>query len=388
LAQPGTDRLILTFRNENSIKNQFEYNPNVQALSEQVLQKRHEVGKLEKRTTGKEELNKLVASQKIKELTRIKKASRDSYSGYGFITGIDNIRIGITQHEDRSVYISSPLEICGIGELGLRTVETRPYLDANDSQIKFTDTTYDIDQDSSLTDDSSLAVGETTNVFFLGSIEYWIVKQDLDENNQLQKTTTFPILPLDVDRIYHERLVLNEKSSSSLTEGDIGDTMFFTNRTDGNIKVYRNGVLLEDQTGFTVPTDGWLDISESDNRTPNNGSPMTFRIQVLDRLPGDIFTVSYTPSVSSTTSIPKTLGEFTSAGGLKVVDLVGDLSARLTEGQLIVLDVQGEDNTNQNSNVYLSIIIRRNAAEATLTPAVEEYTLLSGCKDLTKFEDL
>jgi len=384
----ATDRLILTFRNENSIRADFEYNPDARALTEYLGQKRKSEDSRAKRISGKEQLNELVASEKIKDLLRIKKAARSSYTGYAFVTGIDNIRVGTTRHEERSIYISSPLNICGIGELGLRTLESRPYIDAADGQTKFTDTTYDIDQDSSLTDDSSLSVGETSNVYFQGSIEYWVVRQDLDENGQLVRTTTFPILPLDIDRIYHERLVLNDKSDTSLTENDIGQAMFFANRTDGDIKVYRNGELIEDQTGFITTTDGWLDISETSDRTPNNGTSMALKIQVLERLPGDIFTISYTPSLSSTTSIPKVLSEFTQAGGLKVVDMAGDLSVRPSTGQLIILDRIGEDNTEQESNLYLVIILRQNTAESTLTPAVEEYTLLSGCKDLTKFEDV
>jgi hypothetical protein len=180
--------------------------------------------------------------------------------------------------------------------------------------------------------------------------------------------------------------VLDDKSSATLTDNDLGSTMFFTTRTDGNVKVYRNGILISDNTGVTNPLTGWQDVSTQADRTPDVGTPMVFNIRIMDRLPGDIFTVSYTPVVSSTRAIPKTLLEFTAIGGLKVVDLIGDLSARVDVGHAIELDKYAEN--GGSTLVYLSIILRQNAADSSLTAAVEEYTLVAGQKDDTKFEDL
>jgi hypothetical protein len=213
-----------------------------------------------------------------------------------------------------------------------------------------------------------------------------VIRVDLNDDGSINKTTAFPILPLGVDRVYHERLVLNSKSSETLDDNDLGSTMFFTTRTDGDIKVYRNGILIADETGNGSATEGWQDVSVSTDRIPNGAAPMQFNIKVLDRLPGDIFTISYEPVVSSTTSVPKTLTELTAVGGLKVVDLVGDLSARASKDNIIILDRTIA--TSGGSKVYLSIIMRQNAAELSLTPAVEEYTLVAGTKDSTKFEEI
>ena len=122
--------------------------------------------------------------------------------------------------------------------------------------------------------------------------------------------------------------------------------MFFTTITDGDIKVYRNGVLIIDETGNPLATGGWQDISTTADRTPGNNTRMRFQIQILDRLPGDIFTISYTPVVSSTQILPKNLSEFVAIGGLNTVDLVGDLSARATPGQLVAFDRVGEDDSS------------------------------------------
>lgn len=383
----ATDRLIITFRNENSVKSNFEYNENIYSLMGQSIGQ-PPLGINPNRETLSKEFDDIIGSQKIKDVIGFKASSNKFFNGYTFTTGIDNIRVGLTRHTDRSIYVSTPLEICGIGELGLRTIEKRPYLEGLSQLVKHTTTTYDIESDSSLTDDTNLTVGESSNTYFVSSIEYWIVKQDLNIDGKLIRTSTFPILPLDVDRVEHERLVLINKSSSALTDPDLGSTMFFTNRTDGNIKVYKNGILIEDTTGDNLATTGWQDVTEVSDRTPGNSTPMRFKIKVLNRLPGDIFTVSYNPILSTTQNLPKTIKELSNVGGLNIVDLIGDLSVRPTQGQIVMMNRVGEDNTEQTSNIYLVIILRRNSAESTLTPAVEEYTLMAGCKDLRKFEEI
>jgi hypothetical protein len=119
---------------------------------------------------------------------------------------------------------------------------------------------------------------------------------------------------------------------------------------------------------------------------------MRFRIQIQQPLPGDIFTVTYTPLLSSTPGVPKSINdttqsEFASVGGLQVVDLVGDLSARAVDGQMIVINQIGKSSAAETSKLYLSIILRQNTADTFLTSAVEEYTFLVGNRDETKFEE-
>jgi hypothetical protein len=383
----ATDRIILTVRNENSCKTNFKFNEDVDPLFDQALAEQP-IKAVPNINSVSAVLKEAIPSTKIQEAIGLQDVVQTEFQGRQFTTGIDNVRLGIAEHEPRSVYVSEPLEICGVGELGIRTVECRPYLEGQGQTIKFTTTTYDVDQDSSLTDDSTLTVGQPSNTYFQASTEYWIVKQDFDSSDNLLRTRTFPILPLDVDRIYHERLVLNAKSVSTLSDNDLGELMFFTNVTDGDIKVYKNGLLEVDATADPDPSSGWQNITTVADRTPNNGTPMKFKIKVIGGLPGDIYTVSYTPLTSSTQSVPKNLSEFVTIGGLNTVDLIGDLSARTCAGQIVILNRIGEDDTTEVSNVFLVIMFRQNSAEPTLTPAVEEYTLVGGCKDLTKFEEV
>lgn len=389
ISKIATSRIILTFRNESSTKAIFEYEEDSESIEMQANRRSNVDNNIPSPTYSKfnvvsnnliknaqKDLDDLISSQKVKDVINVSTPESNTFTGYEFLTGVDNVRLGISKYRDKSIYVSTPLTVSDIGEIGLKTEETRPYIDASTGQIYITSTTYDIED--TLTGDSSISIGEKSNTWFQSSIEYWITRVDLNADGSINRTTTFPILPLDTERIYHERLILDSKSSDSLENNDLGSTMFYTTRTDGDIKVYRNGILIE----YGV---GWDDVTTSSDRTPNNLTPMKFNIQILDRLAGDIFTVSYTPVVSSTSSIPKTLDEYVSQGGLKVVDLVGDLTARVGSGQIITLDRVGK--MGSGSKVYLAIIMRQNAADSSLTPAVEEYTLVAGTKDPTKFEE-
>lgn len=380
----ATDTIILTFRNENPARSQFEHGKGWPSLFQDALQEPPEgITPDVKRVSP--ELDEILGSAKVKKLIGVddlpkRKVRRKKFRGYEFLVGIDNVRVGLTVHEPRSIYVSVPLSMSGSGGVcGLRTDETRPYIDENDGEIKFTDVTYDLDKESSLVED---------DVFFQASIEHWLVKEDLNEQGTLLRTTVFPVLPLGAERVFHERLVLNEKSDPSLTENDIGTLMFYTSRTDGDIKVYRNGELLSDQTEVIGASDGWQYLDEEGRRTPDNGERMGFRIQVLGLVAGDIITVTYTALTSSTTATPNDLSSFDSVGGLKVVDMAGDLSVRTGPGQLMVLDQASAGTIANSIDIYLVTILRLNSANTSLTPAVEEYTLLAGNKDITKFEEV
>lgn len=388
MAKVATRRFILVFRNENSRVENFEFTDQNSLIDQGFLERSErsefvEADKLNKNVSMKalsDELDELVRSAEVKKIVAISPRPKESYSGTAFTTGFDNIHIGIANHTERSIYVSTPLEITKPARVGLKAVESRPYhkpyATVPDTSVRFTDETYTVDDDT----------------YFLGSIEYWIIKQELTKEGVLLSTETFPILPLGVDRVYHERLVLYDRSDITLTDNDLGETMFYTTKNDGNIKVYRNGEEIANVDGIGGATEGWRMYPQPSgdvtDRVAGGGSPMRFRIQILGVLRGDVYTISYTPSVSSTTVIPKPpYTEFNSIGGLQIVDLVGDLSARRNAGQVIAVSDVGTQDTSQRTRVYLSIILRQNTADSSLAPAVEEYTLVSGSQDSSKFEE-
>lgn len=382
----ATRRVILTFRNESAIQKNFEF------VSQDTLLNQSLTSQAPKQPAApsvfsplpdvmpsidslNNELNDLLGSSEVKDILSIKTKETFTYTGFSFETGFDNIRLGLSGYRNTSIFVTSPLEVCASTQLGLKTVESRPVIDATDGLTKYIATTYD---------------GDASDVY-LGSIEYWLVKQDFGTDDALFRTTRFSVLPLGVSRVHHERLLLTEKSAATLNANDVGVTVFYTVSTsggagDGSVVVYRNGTLLANIELTPTSAEGWKQITALSDQVPGNNTPMSYKIQIIGGLPGDIYTVSYTPMLSSTPNIPEPpYGAFLSIGGLQVVDLVGDFSVRRNEGQRIVVENVESSQTIARSDVFLVIMLRRNTADAALSPIVEEYTLMGSCEDLTKF---
>ncbi len=284
-----------------------------------------------------------------------------SFSGKTFEIGFDNVRFGKGSYSSKSIYVSKPLETYDPLQVGLKTLEKRPSAESLFTSPEMTSTTYDVGDDDS---------------FFHGSIEYWVIKRDFDTAGNIVATYKIPILPTGVSRVHHERLVLTERSSSGTFLRDVGTLMFFADPDVSSIKVYRNGSIL-------LSTD-WEDVTTEEDRTPNSGDRMKFKIRIKSLLAGDIFTVSYTPVVSSTISLPEVLEEY-STTGISIVDLAGNLAARSVNENLLVLNKGPTSNRVVKSYIYLCIMLRNNTSDSSLTPAVEEYTLVVGEKNLEKF---
>ncbi len=283
-----------------------------------------------------------------------------TYRAYAHEIGFDIIKFGKGNYSNKSLYVSNPFLSGDPLQVGLKVIEKRPASEAVTIEPEMTTSTYDTDDDT----------------FFHGSIEYWLIKRDFDRSNKILATNKIPLLPTGVSRVHHERLVLTVRSSSSIFLPDSGYLMFFADTDVSNIKVYRNGYLMN--------TGEWSDTTTEANRTPNSGNRMRYRIRIKNLLAGDIFTVSYNPVVSSTISIPTTLEEFSSTG-ISIVDLTGNLSARPVHDQLVLLNKGPTPERIYNTRLYLAIMLRNNASNTALTPAVEEYTVVIGEKNALKF---
>lgn len=339
----NTSKIILTFRLKNPYPDEF------QIISYQP-EKYSEIVKMAIKDPS---INLAKAYPNVKCI-------ETSVSGWTYSISIDNVRFGNTKFAPQSIYVSKPLEIEDVNQIGLRTIETRPASSTVNGQIIQSSHTYD---------DSQL---------FYGSIEYWVVRENLDSQNNIVSTKKFPILPTGVNRINHERLILTERYSTSPHNFDTGSTCFFTNLSDGNVNLYANGILMN-------PNE-WEDVTEEISRIPNMGNSMSMKIHIHKPYPDNIYTVSYNPLKSTTMAIPFELNQY-SINGLNVVDLTGDMSARLVQNQLIVLDKGNNADRIVKSRFYIVIILRNNTSDPTLTPAVEEYMLLLGSKNTTKFQE-
>ena len=110
--------------------------------------------------------------------------------------------------------------------------------------------------------------------------------------------------------------------------------------------------------------------------------------------PNAIYTITYTPSLSATTNLgldvtSTTNGLFVEGGvGEETVlatDHVGDGSVLSLPANIYSLNVKRKGVEISKSDFYLSIILRRNTNDVTVTPAVEEYLLMTGIADVEKF---
>lgn len=357
-------KLILTFRNEHFTATQFEYKDKDTLFTQALNQPAEGIdGTI---SLVSDELEEIIPSEDVRNVIGVNPLPTKQFNGYEFTVGIDNIRAGLATYNSQSIYVSKPIEVAAVGQIGLRTDEIRPYKTA--SFPRYTSDTY------------------TNAGQFLSSIEYWVIKRDYNADGSLIATSKFPILPLGVSRTYHERLVLTEKSDSSLSTPDTGLTMFMSQ--SAGMLVYRNGILLTDETGNPFASDGWQNITTTADKTPSNNAPMRTRIKVLSQLSGDIFTISYDVGTSNTRNIPATLPVATQLPfvGLGIVDLVGNLSAYAEETQLITINEPDAANIIDKSEIYLAIVLRRNSPDASVSAGVEEYTLMVGKQDITKYE--
>lgn len=364
-------KVRLTFNNINARPISFRYDATSKTLFE-----RHLDSNPLSLVTAEDiapELEAAIPSLKVKEMLGLSIAIPETFTGFEFMFGMDNIRIGHASFSTDSVYVSQPMTSPVSGTLGLNISENRPYLLNGD--VAYTSTTYNLD---SATDPfGGIIFGSPDDVHFLGSIEYWGIRKCLKDGSTI-KEHSFPLLPLGVEHIYHERLILTDKTDELNPYFNLGYTMFYTDPalSECEFKLYKNGI----EAVWSV---------YSINRTPGSGTQMRPQILVPAPEPGDIFTVSYKPLLSTTHNIPASLEDYATLDGLKVVDLEGDLSVRLVPDQLTALELGALDNTDYDeTHIYLMVILRRNTHDMTLSPSLEEYTLMSGYLNRNKLKGL
>jgi len=288
----------------------------------------------------------------------------DHNVSYEYKIGIDNIRVGFQEYRETSIYTSKPLFIKEeTGILGLTVKERRPYLDSG--IVK-------------------LAEVEDAGHVYLSSLEYWIVKEDLDsdvdnEESRVLKTHVFPIIASNKSSIFHERLIFTEISSGvSSTIKNVAALNHFPDLSGSNvISLYRNGVL-QDASSFE-------NFSSSSNTSPRNSKKMTYAIKVKDVNRGDFYTVSYACKKGNTFSNEYSVGS--SSASLEQVDLIGDLTARVGPEGVVLLD-ESKDKRVEAYRIYLMSIIRQNTANKSVTAFLDEYRLSVGKRDLNKFEGI
>lgn len=287
---------------------------------------------------------------------------------YDYSFGFDNIKLGVGTFKQRSIFVSSPINLDELSQLAIKTKEKRP-IESSDV-ISMTSDTYPT-QDS--------------GQYFHGSIEYWGIIYNYQSNNHLIDIAIVPILPVGASRIYHERLILSNKISSSV--GNAGRLMFYTKHFTeddlNDIKVYRNGTLL------TRNIDWIIDEFLTNDIPSPSGNPNTVGIKIIHPSNTDFFTVSYTPLRSNTRALPLSVSSVSlenEESFIKIVDELGDGSIRFGSDNILYISaIKNGGKITAKSLIYLAIILRRNSPNEHLSPTVEEYMLLTSSNNSEKF---
>ncbi|MAG40072.1 hypothetical protein CMI41_03830 [Candidatus Pacearchaeota archaeon] len=278
------------------------------------------------------------------QILQIEEEQIQSFACYEYKIGLDNVRVGWTEYAEQSIYVSKPLFLKEeTGVLGLISQEQRPHL--NGDVLIYS-------PESDWTEDKR----------FLGSAEYWVIKENLDSDDQesatVLNTSTFPILPMGRTEVFHETLVLNEFSGGgTFVTNDRGYLIHIPVK---DVTLYRNGT--------NMGQGGWITAED-----PNTGK---IQITIAEVNPGDIFTASYAVKLG---------GSYAADSG--DVFLTEDQTVKVGPEGIVLID-ESQDERIESYRLYLVIILRKNANTPTATPLIEEYTLAMGKRNLQKFESL
>lgn len=360
-------RIILKVRNKNYSLTQF-----VEKSSSPIPQLSGDLSGIDASIQSiSGDLEELIASPTAISALGVAPFEGAEQSYYEYLVGFDNIRVGLSTFTDVSIYVSKTTKVTELGQLAVKVNEKRPIGAIDSGSVSYTASTYP----SGFTD------------YFHGALEYYVVKRDFSAADALLNSVTLPVLPLGVTGIRHEALILTERSSPTGSTPDVGYLQFFAIDDPANIHVYRNGVELPSADLDGSETDGWLAEAALVQDTPDQPLPMRYAVRIQNPNPNNIYTVSYSPALSTTNIVPTepNLAPYLASTGLRLVDLVGNMGAWLGKDNIVYFkDIQSGLSVAY-STVNLVVVLRRNSANVNLSPVLEDYLLTTGSKNPSKF---
>lgn len=357
------------------------------------------------------DLQNILSSSFLKEevigLDPDDKGEREQLRFYEYQVGFDNIRVQFTTFDTRSIYVDQKTTALKPGIIGIKVKESRPY--KPDNSIAYTTDVFPVG------DTSPVILGAPPSVLpgkwseatgtsnkYLCNVEYWLHKLDFGASGRLLQNRTIPLLPINTNIVMHERFLPTRspvngvntvgklrfwvKTPTPLAKVTLLSSDDFTTKNSQlrkHIRVYKNGTEIPPKDEFTTSEHGWYLDTGYTNNTFANGTIMRTGIRVDPGLLTDIYTVSYVPTKSNTLSVPIT----SPASEYRLVDMIGDGSMILGNNNALVAlkhTVNGEE--IDKSDLYVSIILRRNSPENHISAAIESLSLLTGKRDRSKFD--
>ncbi len=346
-----TNKIFLLFSQSNFIEVQYSIKDNSINYDQAVMSESSLID-IESIET---QIKNVITSSKLIKNTFLLPESKSLVlqKFYDYSIGFDNIKVGRSLFKQNSIFVSSPIAVDRLAQIALKSKEKRPV--EISGSISMTSNTYPVVDEGQ---------------YFHGSIEYWATSYNYDEQGQLIDIITFPILPIGINRIYHENLILSNQIGNSSIK-NAGRLMFYCDHLSeddiSNIKVYRNGTLLIHETDWVIEDFLTNDIA------PPSGTPNSVGIKIIFPTSTDFYTVSYSPVISNTRALPinSVLGNVS-----HIIDQSGDGTVRIGLNNIIYIsDHKNGGKVVDNSKLYLSIILRRSSPDEHLSPSVEEYLL-------------
>jgi hypothetical protein len=363
----ATKKLILVFQNKNFFETQFEVKPD-----SPIVAVDRDSSDAELLDTIKEDLKQVISSPRLRSQYGLDLDSeRLTKKYFEYVIGFSNIEVGLSSFEENSIFVSKTEKISKLSQLGIKVLDKRPVSDTAD----VVEVEYTIDTSPA-----------STEQYFHGSIEYYLLKRDFDINNLLLASTMSPLLPIDRTVVRHERLILKDKSEDGLITNNVGYLQFYSEDDLSELIVYRNGEVLTPTNLVDVnplETDGWLINEVLSEDLPRQGTVMRNAIQIQKPNPANIYTVSYTPKISTLRNLPSDI----SATNASIVDCTGFLDTWLGLDNLLYFSQTKKGKAIDYSLVNLVIVLRRNSSDVKLTPVVEEYLLATSTINQSKFGD-
>jgi len=347
-------KLVLQFTQTNYTEVQFEESDPNSNFQRVIAGESHIDPSLE----SQEEISTAVESPFLsKTILGLSDNARPMKRMYEYLVGMDNIFAGSRRYDNAGVYVTPPVTLHGPGILGVASKEYRPIVTSVGESPQLLRYTYSSDS--------------STSYEHRASVEYWVVVAMRDKTGDPRVTYAVPLLPLNAERIHHEKLILTHNVSGTSASNDGGALMFFTEASHSTVTVYEDMIPL-------APSTDWDFVSSSHSsgltvETAFSGKRMSRGIQIKKTFsPRSVFTVTYTPTFSASIVIPP-------GSDLDVVDLTGNGSVRLVQDGNIVIVPSLAAPGCVSSEVRLAVVMRSLTTKGyNMTPVVKSLTLLYG----------
>jgi hypothetical protein len=274
--------------------------------------------------------------------------------GWKYTFNISSVKCGNIEYKPKTVYISTPFEATNVINAGLKVNYQIPVITNSDVFL------YD-------TNLETYAQLPTAGIKFFGNIEYYLIKEGLDELGNRLNLSFIRMFPLNEEYV-NEEIILTEKNHPSNLTNNIGYLSFYC-PNDSNLSIRKN-----DLEWLTAPS--WDFESSIEDETPGTGQKMRTKIEIISPFYSDVYTAWTKLYTSTSIALPKVLGKYDPPDyPFSIIDLTGDLSARLQEDNVILIDKEKEKTRISKYRFYLMIILKNSSASMGMTPIVDDYIL-------------